>query len=565
MASLTPPVLLGVLTISAATLLLQIALTKFFSFRLWYHYAFMVISITMLGLSASSTALAYFERRLLQIPVTGVLQLGALLFGGSTLAALVALSLRADKLLPLEGTWPALMAVGGWWLALFPPFFFAGTVVSWAIQRFSSRISTVYAFDLAGASLGCVLAVVGLTTLFAEQCIALAGGLGFIAAALFSRDSARPAASLISVLVAGLAIAVGMLGPEIWGARVTETKGLADDLRRGARIIVSQPGMNGRVDVLEGAIADFAWGRSHLFHGPFPPQLAIRIDGDALTAVTRFDRSSSSWEFTAYMPASLPYVVTRPRSVLVIGAGGGMDLVNAINRGAARVVGVEINQPIIRLLQGPLHDFSGGIYSHPKVEVVHGDGRTYVERSNERFDLIQLTLVDTFAAISSGALALAEDFLYTTEAFQAYIEHLSSNGMLALGRTRQESLSLLSLLGAATRAREVKLDQHVVIARALATHGLILVFKASPFSPQEVASALDFVDRNGMELVYAPGHMERALPEVRAWLTASDRVALARELGRDPSLKLTMPPSISGNRSGASCSEPTQAVAATCC
>ena len=136
------------------------------------------------------------------------------------------------------------------------------------------------------------------------------------------------------------------------------------------------------------------------------------------------------------MPASLPYVVANPRSVLIIGAGGGMDVANAVNRGAERVVGVEINRQIIDLLNHEFLDFSGGIYRHPAVEIVHSDGRTYVERSGEKFDVIQLTLVDTFAAISSGALALAEDFLYTTEAFEAYVDHLSPDGILVLGRTR---------------------------------------------------------------------------------------------------------------------------------
>jgi hypothetical protein len=219
--------------------------------------------------------------------------------------------------------------------------------------------------------------------------------------------------------------------------------------------------------------------------------------------------------------------------VLIIGAGGGMDVGNAVHRGAERVVGVEINGPIIDLLNGPFSEFSGGLYRHPNVQIVHSDGRTYVQRSTEKFDVIQLTLVDTFAAISSGALALAEDFLYTTEAFRTYIDHLSPDGILTLGRTRQESLSLLTLLDAATRDRGWKLDEHVLIARAQPVHGLVLLFKRSPFDAGEIQNALAFVQRNGMELVYAPGEMARALPEVRSFLTSGDRAAMMREAGQD--------------------------------
>jgi len=527
-------VLLGVLTITAATLFLQIALTKFFSFRLWYHYAFMIISITMLGLSAASAVLALFEHRLLKLPTARILHLGAALFGASTLAALGALTAQGDLLFPLGGgDWIEFVAVAGCWLALFPPFFFSGVVVSWAIQRHSSQISRLYATDLAGAGLGCLLAVLGLSSLFTEQCIALAAGLAFIAAVVFGPGFARtsgwwaPSAAGL-VLCAG----VGMLGPQTWGSQITLSKGLAGDLARGGKIVASAPGMNGRVDVVDGVLARFAWGLSHLYQGSFPPQLAIRIDGDALTTITRLD-PESSWEFTDYMPASLPYLVANPRSVLIIGVGGGMDVANAVNRGAARVVGVEINRQIIDLLDQRFLEWSGGIYRHPAVEIVHSDGRTYVERSSEKFDVIQLTLVDTFAAISSGALALAEDFLYTTEAFEAYIDHLAPDGILVLGRTREESLSLLSLIDAATRDRGLRLEEHVFIARARALHGLVLLFKRSPFTPEEIAKALVFVERNGMELVYAPGQMEEALPEVNAFLTSSDRAALASQLGRD--------------------------------
>ena len=329
-----------------------------------------------------------------------------------------------------------------------------------------------------------------------------------------------------------LCAGVGMLGPQTWGSQITLSKGLAGDLARGGKIVASAPGMNGRVDVVDGVLARFAWGLSHLYQGSFPPQLAIRIDGDALTTITRLD-PESSWEFTDYMPASLPYLVANPRSVLIIGVGGGMDVANAVNRGAARVVGVEINRQIIDLLDQRFLEWSGGIYRHPAVEIVHSDGRTYVERSSEKFDVIQLTLVDTFAAISSGALALAEDFLYTTEAFEAYIDHLAPDGILVLGRTREESLSLLSLIDAATRGRGLRLEEHVFIARARALHGLVLLFKRSPFTPEEIAKALAFVERNGMELVYAPGQMEEALPEVNAFLTSSDHAALASQLGRD--------------------------------
>jgi hypothetical protein len=500
--------------ITAATLSLQIALTKFFSFRLWYHYAFMIISITMLGLSAASVVIALFEQRWASVSTRRLLHLGALLFGGCTLLSLGLLSAWAERLVPSSDGAAMLVAVAVCWLLLFPAFFFSGFVVSSAIQRFRTEIPRIYAFDLGGAGLGCLMAVAGLSNLFPEQCIAAAAGLGFVGAAVLG----VPRRTAPAILGITLSAAAAIVAPSFWGPAVTPTKGLAGDLARGARIVASAPGMTGRVDVLDGALAGFAWGMSPRYEGEFPPQLTIRIDGDAMTSITRQATDTDDWGFTDYMPGSLPFVIGTPGSVLIIGPGGGMDVTNAVRRGAKRVVGVEINKEIVDLLTGPFLEFSGGIYRHPNVEIVHSDGRTFVQRSPERFDVIQLTLVDTFAAIASGSLALAEDFLYTTEAFEAYVEHLQPHGILALDRTRNESISLLSLVRQATRKYGLNLADHVLIARGDRVHSLAFLFKRTAFDRTEIAKGLEFVERTGMELVYAPGHPDRSAPDVSAFL-----------------------------------------------
>ncbi len=182
---LTARVMLGVMAITASTLFLQIALTKFFSFRLWYHYAFMIISITMLGLSASSVVLALRKNSLFTTSPHRALSLAASLFGGSMLLGLAVLTSSGDLLLRTGGRWTDFLGIAGCWIVLFPPFFFAGTVVSAAIQRYSAQVSLLYSVDLIGAGAGCLLAVAGLSFLSAEQCIALASGLGFLGATLF--------------------------------------------------------------------------------------------------------------------------------------------------------------------------------------------------------------------------------------------------------------------------------------------------------------------------------------------------------------------------------------------
>ena len=224
---LTGSVLLGVMTITAATLFLQIALTKFFSFRLWYHYAFMIISITMLGLSAASAVLALFERRLLKLPTARVLHLGALLFGASTLAALgVADRSRAISCSLLEeaGPYSSRWRGAGWRCS--HPFSFPASSSHGRFNGIAPTSRPLYATDLAGAGLGCLLAVLGLSSLFTEQCIALAAALGFVAAVVFGPGFARsPRSWAPSAVGLVLCAGVGMLGPEAWGAKITLSQG----------------------------------------------------------------------------------------------------------------------------------------------------------------------------------------------------------------------------------------------------------------------------------------------------------------------------------------------------
>ncbi len=531
-------ILLAVALVSASALLLEISLTRYFSFRLWYHYAFMIISIALLGLSSAASFLALLRQRITRIAAHRVLSYGAWLAGASTLAALPLLALLNRAWVHESGSVGRIFfLLVLYWTVLFVPFFFAGCALSWSIETFSERISRVYAFDLLGAGLGCLIAVAVLSSFHPEQSLACAAALATASSFLFFFSRERSFHWLPGLGALGLLVAVGV---GLWGAAprgsdvaVTPTKGLAQDLRANGRIRATRPGITGRVDVVEGSTRGFAWGLGGRFREAFPPQLGMRIDGDALTVITRYEGDFSKWSFADFMPSTLPYAVGRPAKVLVIGPGGGMDVVNGIARGAEQVVGVEINGQIIELMQGEFADFAGDIYRHPRVRMVHSDGRNFVESSAEKFDLVQLTLVDTFAAISSGALSLSEDFLYTIEAFQAYIRALTPDGYLALGRTVYEGLHLTVLADAATRELGLDLGRHLFIAdNPGLRHSLIFLFKRSPLTAEEIRRGSDFVDAAGLRLVYAPG-TETGDPRIAEFLQHPDRDRFIRDASVD--------------------------------
>jgi hypothetical protein len=342
-----------------------------------------------------------------------------------------------------------------------------------------------------------------------------------------------PAAILL--LVAAL-LASGRFDRWRFDGVVTPTKGLWQELRAGGRVVASAPSMTGRVDVVDGVLRRFAWGLGAGYPGPFPEQLSLRIDGDALTAITRWrgDGDRAGWRFADRMPATLAHAMLRPRKVLVIGAGGGMDVVNALRQGAVSVTGVELNASIVELMRGRFASFSGNVYDHPRVRILHDDGRSFVEHTPERYDLIQLTLVDTFAAIGSGALSLAEDYLYTTEAFDAYVDRLTPDGALAFGRTVYEAQTLPILLEAATRGRGIDLRRHLFVAgNPRERNSLVVVFCRRPLTSEEVVRGQSFAAQAGLEILYAPGVATPSGGPIRAFLDAPDKDRFVRDAAGD--------------------------------
>jgi len=189
---------------------------------------------------------------------------------------------------------------------------------------------------------------------------------------------------------------------------------------------------------------------------------------------------------------------------LVIGPGGGRDLVSALVFGARHVDGVEIN-PIIAndVMRGQFHEFSGGIYTHPRVRIVVDDGRSFVRRTTERYDIIQASLVDTWAATAAGAYTLTENTLYTVEAFDDYLDHLTDDGILTMTRWVFDGLRLISLAQSAAEKRGWAAADRIAIVRheRVAT----FLFKRTPFTPRELATLRDVAARLGFGVLYAPG------------------------------------------------------------
>ncbi len=512
------PTLVAVAATAASLLMTELALTRIFSVVMYYHFAFLAISIALFGLSASGVY-AYLRRHSLETQATErLLARQSLIYAVCTIVALFGLvRLRvglnySPSNLALMLTIYALAAV---------PFFTGGLVLTLAISRLSSRINVVYAADLTGAALGCLVLIPLLNGLGAPGVVLTATALAAVSAVLFAAPQERRSIGLIAAAI----VLVPVIGQATGLAtfNVTDTKG-----HQGDRVLFTKWNSFSRIGVYERTHGD--WSLSPTYTGPVPDTKFMDIDSAASTPIVSVAPDLSNAGYLRYELTALAYHlkqgVVPDFTALVIGPGGGRDLATALVFGASRVDGVEIN-PIIAndVMRGAFRDFSGNIYDHPRVRVVVDDGRSFVRRSPERYDVIQASLVDTWAATAAGAYTLTENTLYTVEAFNDYLDHLTDDGVLTITRWVFDGLRLVSLAQEAC----ARLGWDASSRLAIVQHERVATFllKKSPFTAAEIAQLRTVADRLDFRILYAPGTDSPVAPPPGEWVEGTETAAYA--------------------------------------
>jgi hypothetical protein len=485
----------GIGAVSAAILMTELALTRIFSVTMYYHFAYLAISIALFGLSASGVLVYVLRRRLASTSTPDLLMRAALLFAGATVVAL-ALLVRIRVGLNYSPSNLVLMLVIYVLAAL--PFLTGGAVIAVAFTRLADRINATYAADLLGASAGCLLLIPLLNRLGAPGVVLTAAGLALGAAVCFAPPARRGRVAVAVAALFSLPAAAQATGAAPFD--VIDTKG-----HEGDRILFSKWNSFSRVAVYDRRHGD--WSLSPRYAGAPGDSLFMDIDSAASTPILRGSGTGDEAAYLRYELTALAYhLVERPGgfTALVIGPGGGRDLVSALLFGARHVDGVEINPIVVRdVMLGRFLGYSGGIYADRRVAIHVDDGRSFVRRSASKYDVIQASLVDTWAATAAGAYTLTENSLYTTEAFDDYIDHLTDEGVLTITRWVFDGLRLVSLAQEASAARGLDAAQHLAIVRL----GNVATFllKKRPFTPAESDELRQLADRLGFTLLYAPG------------------------------------------------------------
>ncbi|HSF25426.1 MAG TPA: hypothetical protein VLE20_14470, partial [Blastocatellia bacterium] len=439
----------GIALITLSVLMLELSLTRLFSATMYYHFAFMAISLALFG-SGASGVFIYIVQRGLKPERTGQwLSVAAMLFAISNLFALYVILANPLTFETGAENYYRLARIYG---ATSLPFFFAGCAVTLAITRLAAEISKLYLFDLAGAALGCLFLIPVLNAIGAINIVLLVSALAAIAGVLFGWATAGSRAAMISSIVLG----VGFAGLLIFNTStgridIRKSKGFEE-----TRVLFSKWNSFSRITV----------------EGDPDRHIEIKIDADAATGIVRSADDLSLHQHQRYLIASLAYHLKQDPNVLIIGPGGGYDVTTALVFGSPSITAVEVNPIIARDVMStePFKSYSGNVYGLPGVRLVVDEGRSFIRGSEDRYDILQATMVDTWAATSAGAFALTENNLYTTDAFLDYLTHLTDDGVMAFTRwgfkPPRESLRLVTLaMDALESLGEKEAWRHVMVAR----------------------------------------------------------------------------------------------------
>jgi SAM-dependent methyltransferase len=508
------PLLLAISIVSAGVLAYEVLLMRSFAIVQWHHFAYMVISIALLGFGASGSFLA-LAQGWLKPRFSAAFAGNAALFGLSAVA-----SFALAQRLPfnaLEVVWEPRQL--GYLLLLYGlftvPFFCGANCIGLAFVRFGDRIGRIYRYDLVGAGVGSLGIVLALFALTPSNCLRLLAGLGIAAAAL-ALAGERGARRWVVGLMAVAAVIVPAAVPSSWTAlRLSEYKGLSQALQVPDTAVIDEISSPlGLLTLVRSPTIPFRHAPGLSLHNTVEPpdQLGLFTDGDSLSVITAFDDDRDSLAYLDFTTSALPYHLRRQPRVLVLGAGGGADVLQAVYHQASRIDAVELDPAVVRLVRDVHGDFAGGIYARPEVRLHVAEARGFVAGAAENWDIIQIPLLDSFASSAAGVHSLSESYVYTVEAFREYLRHLAPGGLLAITRwlklPPRDALKLfLTALTALESDSVAEPWRRLALIRSWSTTTLLV--KDGAFGDEEIAAIRAFAAARAFDLAYLPG-IERA-------------------------------------------------------
>jgi len=533
--------LLGVFLIAAAVLVFQVVQTRILSVLAWYYLAFFAISVAMLGMTVGAVWV-YLNRRTLTPDRLSTILADTALLTAVAMPASVMVQFCLITQLSLTVTtvvaWSLLMA------AMTVPYVCAGVTVSLALTRSPFPVGLVYGVDLLGAALGCAAVVGVLDVLDGPSATLFAGLLAALAAAAFARGATAPerataerreawrrpwpVALLLMVLIPlNMSVRFGFRPLIVKGFTESGLRTRFEKWNSYSRIVAYAPA----------AVEPQLWGPSPFRDRNLIVQQAhLNIDGEAGTQMYHFDGTRSSIAFLKYDVVNLAYNLPGIAKSAVVGVGGGRDLLAAYLYGVGDITGIEVNPIFIDLhTRNPVYAPFSNLAAVPGVRLHIDDGRSWFAATKESFDLIQMSMIDTWAATGAGAFSLSENGLYTLEGWRAFVGRLTDHGVFTVSRWYSpgdvnESGRMVALAMAVMMDRGVTDPrQHIFVARAESIATLVL--SRSPFTPEQVTLLRNDTERLGFKILVAPDR-EPESEVLQQLLVARDIAGLNRAASR---------------------------------
>ncbi len=485
--------------VSCSVLMFEISLTRLFSIYLWYHFAFMVISIAMLGIGAAGTMLALFPNRFCSASNIGAYAM----FAGVSLILcyIVSNHIPFD---PVKFSWDhsQVFYLALYCLILSIPFFFSGLLIATAFLLYSNRSNLIYGSDLLGAGTGS-LAVLILLNIIAPEHTVTAASLLCFTGALATCKSKFKALSLL-LLIINLSVIV--IHPDIMKVRMSPYKRLPVYLNfPGAEHLKTLYSSYSQIDLFRSPAVRYAPGLSLNYPDPLPEQIGLAIDGDRID-VTTDAHDRSGLRFLEFLPSAAVYQTGKINNVLVLDPKGGLHVLMAEYYGAKNIHKVESNPMVIKAVRDNYNEFSGKIYQN---NTWTGYGRNFLRtREKGAYDLIDLSMT---GASVSAVFGISEDYRLTVDAFNQYLNALKKNGIISISLylIPPPRIEFKILATIATVFEQAGVTDPVLRLFAIRSwDSMTVLIKNSPFTMEEIERLKDFASKKRFDLVYYPGIKE---------------------------------------------------------
>lgn len=506
--------LIGIGCIGASTLLFEILLTRIFSLTMWYHFAFVAISLALFGIAASGVVVSIAPGIFTRERALRHIGLASFCLGISIPIAFV-LDLNIP-FLPFESelveefglTYVPHLLFLNKFMVLAVPFFFSGLAISLAFTHSPGLLNKVYFADLLGGGLGCALSVVLLLLLSGPSAVVFTASFAFVAAALFLHRAGDRWWTAISVLGAVAVVVFAMSNERDPKLAIERIKSYSTDVGQVEEKEKVYEGWHpvSRVAVHPvGRKSQGAWFIGKGADVSLPKMMEVTNDGGARTYIWPELPPEEAAEIFRHDVSDHAYKLTDSPKVLVVGVGGGKDILAGLALGAEKVTGVELNPLMIEVVQEVFGEFSGRPYDDPRAEIVVGEARNYVASHDDLYDIIKISVTDTWAASAGGAYALTESYLYTHEALDDFLDHLEPDGFVTITRWYpQETLRLVALAVETLRARGVEDPAKRMFMVRNRGVTLTLIIKNGEFTPGEEEILLEGAKKAKHGVIFAP-------------------------------------------------------------